>query len=163
MKKISKELPIIISFFILMALYLIADIMSRKFGDLDEVWIYNVARNVAEGKLLYVDISTIVTPIFPLICSIFLKIFGNQIIVMRFLTVFLFLGISILSFGILKKLRVNTYVALFFSMGAIYLMKEKIAIDYNFFELFILLAIIFIELRHNSQEVDVENQKDIKR
>ncbi len=163
MKKINKELPIIILFFILMTLYLIANVIPRYFGDLDEVWIYNVAKNVAEGKLLYVDVSTIVTPIFPLVCSTFLKIFGNQIMVMRFLAVFLFLGISILSFGILKKLKVNTYVALFFSISVIYLMKEKIAVDYNFFELFILLAIIYIELRHNSQDVDVENQKVYKK
>lgn len=60
----------------------------------------------------YRDISMIITPLFPYICSIFLKIFGDEIIVMRILEIFMTSLILFCVYKILIRLKINEGIAL---------------------------------------------------
>ncbi len=56
----------------------------KSVRDLDEIWNYNVARNIAKGLIPYKDISTITTPFCQCLIVCF-KIFADELIVMRVL------------------------------------------------------------------------------
>lgn len=91
-------------------------IFLKGLGGLDEVWNYNVARCIQDGLLPYRDISMITTPLFSAICSIFLKFFGNELIIMRILSCFLFGGIFFTMYKILRKLKINQGISLILIM-----------------------------------------------
>ena len=84
-------------------------ILSRNLSNLDEIWNYNFARNVANGLVPYKDFNMITTPLLPFICAIFLKLFANELIVMRILSIFLISIIYFLIYLILKKLNINKF------------------------------------------------------
>ena len=76
-KYIKKEY--ILCIFLFIAIF--STIIIKPLGDLDEIWNYNVARNMTIGKIPYKEISTITTPLLPAINSIFLKVLGNNLII----------------------------------------------------------------------------------
>ena len=49
----------------------------------DEIWNYGFAYNIATGLIPYKDFNMIVTPLFPMISAIFMKIFGINIIIRK--------------------------------------------------------------------------------
>ena len=122
--------------------------MKNPLGDLDEIWNYNVARNIANGLIPYKDISTITTPLMPMINSIFLKIFGDELIVMRVLAAILGTSILYTIFKLFKKLtnEVNISLIITFSIGL--LLQDIYCIDYNYLVLFITLIITYLELKN---------------
>lgn len=46
----------------------------------DEIWNYGFAYNIATGLIPYKDFNMIVTPLFPMISAIFMKLFGINIV-----------------------------------------------------------------------------------
>ena len=66
--------------FVFIFLFCFSIIFSNSIGDLDELWNYNFARNVAEGLIPYKDFNMIVTPLLSIICAIILKITFNELI-----------------------------------------------------------------------------------
>ena len=122
-------------------------ILVRPLRNLDELWNYNFARNILEGKLPYRDFNMLQTPLIPLICSCILKIFGNELIVMRIIGVFLNSTIMFFIYKIFKELKLNKYV-IASSLTWIYLLfYEYFCTDYNFSVLLITLATIYIDLK----------------
>lgn len=126
-------------------------IISKPLDDLDEIWNYNFARNIAIGNMPYKDFNMITMPLFPNICAIFLIIFGNELIIMRILAIILCTGILLLTNKILRTLKVNKQLSYLFLAFIIYLFKDYFRIDYNFFVLFNLLAIIYIEIKNKKE------------
>ena len=128
--------------------FVLSTILLNPLGDLDEIWNYNVARNIAKGLIPYKDISTITTPLMPMINSIFLKIFGDELIVMRVLAAILGTSILYTIFKLFKKLtnEVNISLIITFSIGL--LLQDIYCIDYNYLVLFITLIITYLELKN---------------
>ena len=118
-KILKKEYFLILFLFI----FTLSKIMKNPLGDLDEIWNYNVARNIANGLIPYKDISTITTPLMPMINSIFLKIFGDELIVMRVLAAIL--GTSIL-YTIFKKNIDIQQIEIYAIIGFIIFLSTKI-------------------------------------
>ena len=87
-------------------------ILYRNMSNLDEIWNYNFARNIADGLIPYRDFNMVQTPLLPLIAGLFLKLFGNELIVMRLLAILLTSGIFFMTYKILKILKVNTLYSL---------------------------------------------------
>jgi len=143
-KILKKEYFLILFLFI----FTLSKIMKNPLGDLDEIWNYNVARNIANGLIPYKDISTITTPLMPMINSIFLKIFGDELIVMRVLAAILGTSILYTIFKLFKKLtnEVNISLIITFSIGL--LLQDIYCIDYNYLVLFITLIITYLELKN---------------
>ena len=91
-------------------------VFTQALDSLDEIWVYNFARGIANGLLPYKDISMIITPLFPAICAIFLKVFSNEMIVLRVIEVFVTAGIVFTIYKIMKKLKINKGIALLLTM-----------------------------------------------
>ena len=69
----------IIKYVVLFILILIFQIFIPL--DLDEIWNYGFAHNIATGLIPYKDFNMVITPLYPFLCSIFLIIKSNLIIV----------------------------------------------------------------------------------
>lgn len=154
MKNIKKEWKILLILFLILA----SIIIIRPLNDLDEIWNYNFARNMADGKMPYKDFNMIQTPLVPILCSVFLNIFGNELIVMRILAIILCTLILFITYKILQKLKVNKYLSFTFIIFLIYILKDHFRIDYNFFVLLNVLIIIYMELKLIS---DIRSNEDI--
>ena len=83
MKKYREDILVFVFFLITTS----AIILIRNLNNLDEVWIFNTARNIANGLLPYKDFNLVTTPGLPIFCGIILKIFGTEMLVMRVIAI----------------------------------------------------------------------------
>ena len=109
-----KKRKILIDALIYIGLILLVSgkIFIREFNNLDEIWGFNFARCIAEGMLPYKDFSIILTPLLPMISGQFLKIFGIELIVFRFLECFEVATILFMIYKILVKLDINKNISI---------------------------------------------------
>lgn len=151
------------SIFIFIGILLIISpvILSRPLNNLDEIWNYNFARNIANGLVPYKDFNMLQTPLLPLINSIFLKLFGNELIVMRILAILLISGLFFIIYKIFKKLKVNIIYNLICIFLLFLLFKNYICIDYNFSVLILTLILIYLELNIFIKNKNILNKKNI--
>ena len=136
------------SIFIFIGILLIISpvILSRTLNSLDEIWNYNFARNIANGLIPYRDFNMVQTPLLPLIAGLFLKLFGNELIVMRILGILLISALFFMIYKILKKLNVNIFYNLICIFLLFLLFKDYICIYYNFSVFFLTLILIYLNL-----------------
>lgn len=137
-----------ILFFVAILIIVSSIILPKPLNDLDEIWNYSFAKNVADNLVPYRDFNMVPTPLLPFICSVFLRILGNELIVMRLLAILLISFIFFISYLILKKLKVNSFFSALCLFIIFLLLNDYICIDYNFAVLGTLLLIIYIELCH---------------
>ncbi len=123
-------------------------ILSKNLSDLDEIWNYNFARNIADGLIPYRDFNMLQTPLLPFIAGLFLKVFGNELIIMRVLAILLISGIFFMVYKILKVLKVHLLYNLFFLLTLFILLQKYICIDYNFTILLLTLILIYLEIKY---------------
>lgn len=129
--------------------------LTKNLNNLDEIWIFNMARNVANGLLPYKDFNMITTPGLPIICGAILKIFGTELLVMRILSSFLNTGIVFLIYKILKLFNINKYLCRLIILIIVGLFINFFAIDYNFFILMIALICLYIDLKNYYKTKDI--------
>ena len=149
MKEKSKRLICNISIFLIIALAIAIVVIPKAIGNLDELWNFNFANNVAKGLVPYRDFNMVQTPLLPMVNAIFLAIFGNELIVMRILACLLCAGVLFTFYKVLNLLKANKGISLFAIMTLFYALKGYFCMDYNFAVLFVTLIIIYIELRRN--------------
>lgn len=142
--------------FIIIFFIVASVILTRPLSNLDEIWNYNFARNMADGLIPYKHFNMVTTPLLPFICGLFLNLFGNELFTMRILACFLISGIFFLIYEIFKKLEINTFFNFIVLFLFFIILKDYICIDYNFAILFLLLLLIYLEINHvykiNSQK-----------
>lgn len=128
-------------------IFFISTIMiSNPVSNLDELWNYDIAKNIAGGKIIYKDISAITTPFSYFIEAIFLKIFGSKLLVFRIENIVLQFGIFILTYLLMKKLTKKTLISLVSASFLEFMLTDYlITIDYNFMSLFLVLLILNLE------------------
>ena len=63
MKEKTKAKLIDISFFVIMMLLFASTVLIRKLANLDEIWNFNFARNIANGLIPYNDFNMLQTPL----------------------------------------------------------------------------------------------------
>ena len=107
MKKQLKNIALFASLVIIVS----GNVFIQELANLDEMWVYNFARCMLNGLLPYKEFSIIITPLFPMISSIFLKIFGDEMIVLRFAEVLEIATILFMSYKILEEIKVNKGIA----------------------------------------------------
>lgn len=145
-KYIKKEY--ILCIFLFIAIF--STIIIKPLGDLDEIWNYNVARNMTIGKIPYKEISTITTPLLPAINSIFLKVLGNNLIIMRILSAILGTAILYTIYKIFRKVLKETNISVIFTLLIGILLKDVYCIDYNYATLLLTLIILYLDLKKQS-------------
>lgn len=100
-----------IALFTSLVIIVSGNIFIQELLNLDEMWVYNFARCILNGLLPYKEFSIIITPLFPMISAIFLKIFGNEMVVLRIAEAFEIAAILFMSYKILKEVKVNKGIA----------------------------------------------------
>ncbi len=148
MKKINKKE---ICIFITLLIFILSQFMTKKVTNLDEIWNFNTARCMANGLIPYKDISLITGPLLPFIFAIFLKIFGQEMLVTRILAIILDTIFLFLIYKIMCKLKIKDYIKYLALICIAYIMREHFTFDYNFACLFVTLIIIYL---------DIEKDKD---
>lgn len=134
--------------FILIFIVISVTILVKDLGNYDELWNYNFAKNVAEGRLPYRDFNMIQMPLLPIICAIFLKICANELIVMRMLAILLNSTILFSIYKILELLKVNEYCRYICLVLLYFLYRDYLlCMDYNFAVLLICILVIYFELK----------------
>ena len=133
-------------------LFCASNIFAKPICDLDEIWNYNFARNIANGLIPYNDFNMIQTPLLPFICAFFLKVIGNKLITMRVLAVIIQTLIFYLGYELIKKYGKDNKLSILVICGIMLLSKDVIAIDYNYATLLVTLIILIIELKHLNNE-----------
>lgn len=161
MKKKTKENIFKVFVIILFFISIFSIIMPRALGNYDELWNFNFANQMANGLIPYRDFNMIQTPLMPMVCSIFLKIFGQELIVMRVLAVILNLMIFYVSYKILSYLKVSKPLILGTLISIFLILQKYMYIDYNLGLLLILLLIIYLELRKTTQKLKLNIKYDI--
>ena len=159
MKNICK-----IFFFIFIFLILLFIILLKPVDNLDELWNYNFARNIANGLIPYKDFNIIIPPLLPIICGIFIKLVCNELILMRVLAAILCSTILYSTYQIFILLHIKREISIIYIFFIGYILKNIFCIDYNFASLLVTLLIIYREIKNyekNNQFIKVNIKNDI--
>ena len=143
-KKIIKEILL----FILIAMFFASSILIREASNLDELWNYNFANNIANGLVPYKDFNIVATPLLSIIGGLFLKIFGKELLIFRILNIVLNTSIIFLMYKIMDKLKIKKYITLILLFLLTYVYKKHAMFDYNFAVSFVSLIILYLELKN---------------
>lgn len=138
--------------FILIFLTILSIVLIKPLGNLDELWNYNFAKNISEGHIPYKDFNMLQMPLLPIICGIILKIFANELIVMRILAALLCTTVLYLAYKIFNTLNIKkevSYIYLFL-IGCMF--SDLFCIDYNFATLLLVLLIILKEIKNYKKD-----------
>lgn len=139
--------------FLILLLYVAGEILPRPISNLDEIWNFNYANCIANGLVPYKDFNMIQGALLPLICAFFMKIFGQEMLLMRFLAVVLDSIILIIFFKITEKIITKKYIRYLGLIILSYIMKSYFTIDYNWLALLIVLLIINLELKNEGKNL----------
>ena len=87
-----------------------AIILTKPFGNGDELWNYSFAKNIVNGLIPYRDFNIVQTPLSAYIPALFMSIFGDRLFVHRIVGFFVAICnyISRISF-VQKKHELNFY------------------------------------------------------
>lgn len=121
-------------------------IFQEKLNDLDELWQYNFAKNILSGLVPYRDFNIISTPFFSFLAAIFLKIFTNQLIIMRIYNTLIFSGILYMAYRIFKLLGINKYISVLATIIMYFLFYYDLGVEYNYLILLITMLSLYIDL-----------------
>lgn len=132
-------------------------VLSKGVTNLDELWHFNIARQMSKGLIPYKEISLITTPFFPFIASFFLKGPFDELIVYRIICSLFYAAIFFLAYKILKKTTKNIPMSIVFTNVLAFIMEEYMLFEYNAMCILLTLTIILIEL-----ELREEKNKSLK-
>ena len=76
MKKHKKDILILIIIFIYVGV-----LVNFSNADNDLIWNYGFSYNIASNLTIYKDFNMVITPLYPLICSIVMKLLGNNFLI----------------------------------------------------------------------------------
>lgn len=153
MKKILKDFAV----FCILAIIIAGIILPRELNNLDEIWNFNFARNIANGLVPYKDFNMVQTPLVPIICGMILKIFAQEVIVMRILAIALCSIIIFLIYKILTTLKINEFISIILLFPIIYIYKDYFTIDYNYANILITLILTLVEIKYYKKENKIKD------
>ena len=142
-KKTIKDIILII----IIAIAISAIILPRKLNNLDELWNFNFAKNISDGKMPYKDFNMVQTPLLPIISGYLLKILGQEVIVTRIIPIILNTLILFVTYKILEQLNINRYFRYLILIFIYAIYHKYLCLDYNYAVLFIILITIFAEIK----------------
>ena len=91
----TKNHKLFLLFGVIVTLLISARVILIPFGDLDEIWVYNISRGITEGLVPYKDMGMVFMPLYNLIFAVPLLICRN-LIVYRIMSAALLSAISLI-------------------------------------------------------------------
>lgn len=157
LSKSKEKILIIIGTLAVFTFYLLM-FLAKETTNLDELWNYNIARNIALGLIPYKDISLITTPLLPIIEGLILRITVNELITFRIINAVLITLIILSTYKLYRALGIHEIISIILTIPLILLLKDEAFLDYNFFILFISLIITIIEVKHIENELPIKQE-----
>lgn len=139
MKKIVKNIIIYIIFFLI--LWLIG--FNHNYGD--PLANYGFSYAIAKGEIPYRDFNIISTPLFAFFGAIGLLIYNNYLVFLLEQALLLTIAISLLE-------KIYDYKIFFLLIITSIFQFSNIIPTYNFFCLFLLILIIYLEKKHSNKD-----------
>ena len=120
--------------------------LNKHVSNLDEIWNFNIAKEIVKGNIPYKDISLITTPLFYYIAAIPLKLIANELIVYRVLEAVIITVMLYLTFKIFQKINKNEFIPYVLLSIMCLFIKQILALNYNFLVVLWVLIIINLEI-----------------
>ena len=98
-KKNKKAIILFTFFYILIFIY-----NFYRPIDLDLMWNYGFSKNVSDGLIMYKDFNMVITPFYPALTGLLLKILGNNMIIFYIINSFYALLTLIVVYKLDKKI-----------------------------------------------------------
>ena len=143
MKKVFIKIKPFIKYLFIFFFFLYWSLIVQPIS-LDEIWNYGFSYNIYNGEIPYKDFNMVITPIYPMIMSIFLMI-NSSILTMHIvnslmLTVMIYLIEKLIN----KKYNISIFlILLIFPMSLIFP-------SYNIFLLMLLILVIYLEKKNSN-------------
>lgn len=134
----KKKIKFLLEYLIIFIIPIIYNLLNGNLM-LDEIWNYGFAYNISTGLIPYKDFNMIVTPLYPYLVSIFLKLLGHNLIILHLFNSSIFLII----YHYLKKLLPKSYLFTFL----LYLFFSQP--NYSFLCLLFLIILIYLDNSNN--------------
>lgn len=135
---------------ITLTIYIITSIFTKEICNLDEIWNFSYANNLANALLPYKEFNMITTPLYAFLNSIILKIFGQKLYIFRITYIVLFILFIYIITKILKLLNTKSLKTNNYLLIITYLLITFTYSDYNFFNMILTSIIIYLEIKHNN-------------
>ncbi len=98
----------------------------------DEIWNYGFAYNINIGLIMYRDFNMVITPLYPLLASLFINLFGNYLYSMSIFNSIICAAIVCLMY---KKIKFKAFIIF-------PILLNFIQLGYNLFALFLTVLIL---------------------
>lgn len=105
----------------------------------DEIWNYGFSYNIANGLVPYLDFNFVVTPLYPMLGAVFIKIFGHHLYGVHILNA---LVITIMIFLMKKEIGKKVFIVLPILLLVAYF-------SYNLFCLFLMVILLYFVYHEN--------------
>ena len=134
----TKNHKLFLLFGVIVTLLISARVILIPFGDLDEIWVYNISRGITEGLVPYKDMGMVFMPLYNLIFAVPLLICRN-LIVYRIMSAALLSAISLILMKAISN-ESSVWYALPVVLSTVLLMDTA---NYNYL-LFLFALLIFV-------------------
>ena len=131
----NKKFLIDLLFILFLFLLFFASIITRDLYNLDEIWNFNFARNVANGLIPYKDFNMVITPFYPFLGALFLIIFGKSLLVYHIFNALICTGIFYF-----MKITLNKSYYIVYSILLLVSLP-----NYSLFSILLLYIILYLE------------------
>ncbi len=91
-----------------------------------ELEVYDFARCIANGLVPYKDISMIITPLFPIISSFVLKLFGDEMVILRIAGCVQAASILFVMYKIFTRLNVKPSISIIFVLRTMSFLRRNL-------------------------------------
>jgi len=145
-KRMKKVWPICQSVAPYLVFVIIISLMFLQPIDGDEIWNYNFARSIAKGLKPYRDISMVQTPLAAYLAALFLKVFGDALIVFRMLGAILAAAVFSFTYYVAKQIQKDWLMP--FTVCSFLAMFNMLAWIYNYNNLNLLLVVLLMYLQY---------------
>lgn len=133
MKKVLIKYKTFIKYLLIFIFFLFWNLIIQPIN-LDEIWNYGFIHNIYSGLIPYKDFNMVLTPLYPMIMSLFLVIFGSNILVIHIVNAIMIVGLLYL----IEKI-INKDISIF-----ILLLCFPLSVAFPSYNLFLLLMFILV-------------------
>lgn len=130
--------------FVILIFFISICVFIKPLNSLDELWNFNFARNIYNGNIPYVDFNMITTPLSAYIASVFLEVFGSQLLSVRILGFLVFHAAAVLFYIICVNVSGNKAISGCITVYLFLLHMQSYVYEYNGLNLLMVLIAIFI-------------------